>query len=192
VTGQVHDQVLYREEAYDLVGFDGEPLFDPEAYGFHPVWSSTACWRGYVCRYAVARDVFVLDRLAINHAEGEEDATTPPPAPPSLNGKRATRPRRAFFEYEYRKLGLRVPFTGRLLLGSGFIEDLYVHAGLQSAWKYSRIREAVLDEGRVKSVKARTDFMAKVRRHILGRSRLGAESEVLRWAEQYLCVDAPI
>jgi len=193
VTGQIDDDVLYRGEVYSLVASDGEPLFEPEAHGFRPVSSSTACWRGYVCHYAIVKDAFVLDRLEINHAEGTEDAPIPA-IPPLLNGRRASKPRRkyAFFEHEYKRLGMSIPFTGKLLLGAGFIEDLYVHAGFQSAWKYRRIREVAIDEGRITSVDARTKEMSMVRGHILGRRQLEQDAVILKWVERYFSVDAPI
>ena len=48
--------------------------------------------------------------------------------------------------------GLDVGFSGTLLLGDGFIRDLYVHMGFHPAWKYERVRRLVLREGAVTEV----------------------------------------
>lgn len=71
MTGQIHDKVLFEGTEYDLVGQDGEGLFEPSAFGMFPQMIHTACWRGYYCAYAVERFDLLLTHLTIRTRDGK-------------------------------------------------------------------------------------------------------------------------
>ncbi|MEV5574221.1 hypothetical protein AB0L06_29665 [Spirillospora sp. NPDC052269] len=163
MTGQIPDAVIYHDRLYALTGQEGDGLFDPSALGLRPLAMSTACWRGYVCEYTVVDGGLVLTELEML-VEGE---------PPTLFGvtpaEDASRGRR----YE----GLREPvrFTGRLLLGREFLNELYVHMGFQSPWKYEDVQELVFENGHLTEAHDRSEAAAQRRRAEADARRRGAE-----------------
>ena len=45
--------VTYEGESYEVIGLDGDGLFDPEALGIQTVAPHTACRRGFIAGYEV-------------------------------------------------------------------------------------------------------------------------------------------
>ena len=79
----------------------------------------------------------------------------------------------AFSEREscfvYEDLALPVSFTGGLLLGADFIEEMYVHMGFHPAYKYRRVVELSFAEGRLAEARDVSEAMARFREDIEGR-----------------------
>jgi hypothetical protein len=67
------------------------------------------------------------------------------------------------FDVEWRDLDHPVPFSGGLLVGDGFIEDLYVHMGFHPAWKFTHVRELIFDAGQLKELRRLDAEMAQFR-----------------------------
>jgi hypothetical protein len=55
---------------------------------------------------------------------------------------------------------VRVPFSGGLLLGQGFIRTTYVHMGFHPAWKFEKVAELLLEHGGVTSTLDRSAELA--------------------------------
>ncbi len=144
MTAQFSDTVHYREKPYDLAGTSGGSLFEPGPHGLFAQGTCTACWRGFLCEYAVVEKRLVLQTLNININPDFEGG-----AAPTLNGVGASRPQEKFalFTHIYPDVGLTIPFTGGLLLATDFIQDLYVHMGYHPAWKYREVMELSFHEG---------------------------------------------
>jgi len=164
MTAQIEDYVRYRGKRYSLVGINGTGLFDPSEHGLEPVGMSTACWRGFVCTYAVRAEELRLDALEISF-QG---------AAPPLFGVELARKRGedGFFNGVYRGLDRRMPYTGGILVARDFIEELYVHMGFHPAWKYREAHELVFRDGCLLEAHDRTEEMALERQ-----LRSGAEFE---------------
>jgi hypothetical protein len=164
MTAQISDQFQFEGDAYALAGVCGSPLFDPVAHGFTPVANCSACWRGYVCGYAVDGQQLILDNLGINHAEGGRRDVLPLPAPASFAytpmGKNGGSD---MFSLHYEGLHLPVPFSGGLLIANQFIREFYVHMGFHPAWKYRRVHELIFENGRLLSHKDLSDEIASHR-----------------------------
>ena len=56
-----------------------------------------------------------------------------------------------------------VPFTGKLRLARGFIEDLYVHMGFQKPSAFETVLDISLEEGKITDIKDRSQEAAKIR-----------------------------
>jgi hypothetical protein len=150
MTAQIPDTVVYRRQGrYALAGIGGYGLFDPSEHGLRVGMISTACRRGCLCEYTIEDDQLFLTALELGVAE--------PPA--ELFGAQVRRGQTA----AYSPLRVRQPFTGGLLLGAGFLEELYVHMGHQPAWKYTTVLELTFDDGRLAVVQDRSDLMAQRR-----------------------------
>jgi hypothetical protein len=203
MTAQISDVVFYRDNPFSLAGVNGSGLFDQAEHGVRPAMISTACWRGYHCTYEVADGSLLLTKVNIGLAE-EDRLAAERGEGPILFGRI---PKRYTVEGHRTDLGtgevttswqssdfavdsLRepVPFTGGLLLGDGFIEELYVHMGFHPAWKFRQVHELVFEKGRVVKEADRSAEMAGFREMIAGRS-LGPRDpdnreEIERWIKR--------
>ena len=61
---------------------------------------------------------------------------------------------------------MEVSFSAGLLLGQGFIGSTYVRMGFHPAWKFGRVVELLLDNGRATGIVDRSDELAAVRQRI--------------------------
>ena len=161
VTAQIPDTVLLEGRELAIAGVQGTGLFDPLDHGLAPRMIHTACWRGYLCRYAVADGELVVDQLTLGAGstldEQEITRTT------TVLGGHADTSERGLV---YRDLNRPVPFTGGLLLGAGFVQSTYVHMGFHPAWKFEQVAELLAEGGRVTAVADRSEEMARLRERI--------------------------
>jgi len=177
MTAQITDLVRYTELDWSLAGVNGEGLFDPAAHGLKVRAASTACYRGFACAYALREGALFLDDL---HVATEGEA-------PRLLGCAPEQAGDLGFTARYRKMGHFVPFTGGLLLGDGFVRELYVHMGFHPAWKYRRVLEVELDEGHVTKLSDCSAAMAEIRTKLGGRdvpARGAPSAEVRAWIDR--------
>lgn len=164
MTAQTNDTVTYDDECYAIAGIHGEGLFNPASLGLEPRASCTACWRGFISHYEVKAGQLMLVKLLISRGGLTPPptifGTDPDPVPefPSLAGKRPTREERKLisrvvraqsWELIYRNIDQSIAYTGGLLLGVDFIDEMYVHMGFHPAYKYRRVLELIFDQGRL-------------------------------------------
>jgi hypothetical protein len=136
MTAQAPDEVLFGGERFAVTAVDGTDFFDPTAHGLQPRPTSTACYRGYICRYAMIERRLVLRDLQL--ASEHE--------PPRLGGVQPRQDRR--LAWHYYGLDNAVEFTGRLLIGNGDVVDRpYLNMGFWPAWMYSEVYELTLRSG---------------------------------------------
>ncbi|WP_437775212.1 hypothetical protein [Sorangium sp. So ce1097] len=178
MTAQIDDSVTYAGAEWSLAGVNGGDLFDPASHGLCVRAASTACWRGFVCRYELRDGALYLDGLDVA-LKGE--------APP-LSGKVAQEPKvHLGFTAVYEGVGLHVPFTGGLLLARDFLRELYVHMGFHPAWKFTHVLEVELEAGRISRVTDCSKAMADIRSRVAGTDRPGPGSsneEIEAWVER--------
>lgn len=163
MTAQINDLFLFRGAKYCIAGISEGELFDPQLLGLNPVSSCSACWRGYQGYFALSEDRLVLDALRITLVEDEGHYVRRPG--PVLNG---VTPQEAdgFFNNLYEDLNYHLEYTGGLLIGHGFIRELYVHMGFHPAWKYEDVWELVFQSGKICATKDRSQAMQEVRDQI--------------------------
>jgi hypothetical protein len=137
LTGQVSDEFRYNGEIFALVGINGAGLYTPADFGMRTTMASTACWRGYQMFYDCVDGKMILDTMFANPKEVKP-----------INGKEPTKPKDSFiFNYVYEDLALKTKFTGTILLGKDFIDEMYVHMGFQSPESYRTVIELELKDG---------------------------------------------
>lgn len=198
MTAQFHDTVTYEDHDYDLVGVKGAGLFDPGAHGFTPKANCTACWRGYMCMYAVASDQLVLHTLRINLAP---DQSPPDSIPALFHGvpRAVTGPLQGrvtdsdLFDSSYPGVDWPVPFTGGLLLADDFIGALYVHMGFHPAWKYRTVHELIFDAGSLTEARDVSSQLAAARERMIHQplkpERGVSKDEIGRWVDECFSLD---
>lgn len=156
MTAQFSDLVDLDGSRWELAGVAGGPLWDAAAEGFDFPFTSSACWRGHVCSYAVREGHFLLSALCFG-----PNATRHAAVVREYAGVRAVRER--WHGRALRGLDIPVPFTGGLLVGRGFVWSTYVHMGFHPAWRYRQVREVFLRDGVVADVVDRSTAMARLR-----------------------------
>lgn len=147
MTGQISDSLRLDGESFQILGIDGDTLFDPSAHGLKPTTIHTACWRGWYAGFAVRDGALVLADLTVNDADGNYPALNGvvPAAPRSE--PRAGGPPFTPIERTYRDVGLPLSFTGTLTVGTDFIQELYVHMGYQTPDRFRRVLDLRFEGG---------------------------------------------
>ena len=157
MTAQIGDIYKINDKRYSLVARSGNVVFDPKSYGLEPHARCTACYRGYWCEYTILEEELILQNLFIFN----KDEHYPPfngveVTPPEFNeydcdagkGKRKKVTLPAHLGHRvYRDVNLTIPFSGKILLGSDFMQEYYIHMGYQRGWGYKKLIELVFDEG---------------------------------------------
>ncbi len=176
MTAQIEDCYKHRRKRYSLVAISDEMTFDPRAYGVIPKGRCTACWRGYWCEYNVTAKGLFLQNLYIN----SEDEKYPP-----INGvnvseieyrdcislsfkdgkvvQTPTKIEKHMGHREYKNLNIPVKYTGKVLLGNGFLREYYIHMGFQRSWAYTELIEFEFKDGKLINKTDHSDTAAKLR-----------------------------
>ena len=162
MTRQFPDVVRYNGRDYDITAVDGVGLFDPLVHGLAPRMLGTACWRGFVCTYAVEGDQLHLADLAIGL-----DGTVAPDLF-GVAGRAGTEDDHHSSATHYLGMAAPIEFTGRTLIGADE-EDFYLHMGFWPAHLFRTVLELVFEGGRLLSVHDRSAAMAEVRQRLAGR-----------------------
>jgi hypothetical protein len=162
VTAQVPDQVTYDGSAYRMTAIDGHGLFSPDDHGIEATAMGTACYRGFLCSYAIVDDNLILRNVEIGRNPDQ-------PVAPVLFGVEAQpTDEHSHYKHElmYHGLAAHIKFTGRLLLGRDEAHVGRLHMGFRPAWSYEHVQELSFDKGRLLSAHDRSADLAHVRDHI--------------------------
>ena len=180
MTGQISDSVIFQGEKYSLAEFEGDSLFDPAIYGLKPSVLSTACWRGFVCTYKVFRKRLKLCKLSIE-LESEEYETLFKALGIDFNANTDKHTR----ESELSDLAVDIGFTGTMLIGRDFRNDLYIHMGFQSASSYKDVWSLDFDNGELKAADDISLEMEEYRESYFQRLRSdGYPNDLMKWIEE--------
>ena len=140
-------------------------MFEPSAHLIKPGPFSTACWRGYICRYRTDQDSLPLQRLVIG--AGSTLAGKPLHPGSTLLGAALAESRTlGAATLAADMLDMATVFTGRLLLGRGFIAAGFPNMGFQPAWRFKKVLELRVDGGIVTRTRDRSAELAAIRREI--------------------------
>ena len=144
-----------------------------------PVGFCTNCWDGYWCDFDIS-DALYLEKLSIYCPDGKY---------PDICGRSLSIPVDKDLDPEYEKvfgkiwknetgykyyenMHLRIPFTGKLLAGTDFIWDYYIHMGYQRPYAYEKLYEFEFADGKLVKTTDLSDKAAEMREQI---SKLGWE-----------------
>ena len=153
MTAQAPDFYRYHGSEYEIIAMTKSIEPDFELYGFHFKAATTACWRGHVCEYSIRRDKLYLHNM---YAYCKDDEY------PVFNGV-APVPSDRRHMMIYKNLKLFMDYSGKIVLGKGFINKYYIHMGFQRAWAYREVIELVFKHGVVVKTNDQSDYVAKIR-----------------------------
>ena len=146
MTAQIGDIYKYKKKEFTVVALSSVMLFDPKNYGMEPHASSTACWRGYWCEYAIEDDELLLKDLYLYNSDDKYPPLNGVEEYKCQGGKKIIM--KAHFGHRvYKDVNIPIPYTGKILLGDGFMREYYIHMGFQRGWAYKKLIELVFEEG---------------------------------------------
>lgn len=178
---------------------DADDLFNPALFGIKTCASSSACWRGYIATYGIRAKQLVLEDLRINVVSKEWEAEharllalkearrnlpphrrgpKPQPRPmkpgpdgPAINGVLPVSGRIANsgFSDNYHHVGLPLSYSGGLMIGSGFVDELNIHMGFLPSWKFEKVIELRFKKGHLTATYDHSADMAAIREANAGR-----------------------
>ncbi len=153
MTAQIGDIYKYQKKECTIVALSDANPFDPKDFGLEPHAISSACWRGYWCEYAIENDKLLLKNLYLyNEDDNYPQFNGVEVSPPEFeeykcNGGKKVTMEANFGHRVYREVNMPISYTGKILLGDGFIQEYYIHMGFQRGWAYKKLIELVFEEG---------------------------------------------
>ena len=181
MSSQRPDMVTYEGESYEVIGLDGDGLFDPRAAGIQTVAPHTACRRGFIAGYEVRARRLHLQSLALwsdrplppvfgvtPSGSAADDDVVRHPFDPSLGGQ---------VRGEYTFEDAPISFTGALLVGREYVGRGYSTTGGDPPWSYSAVHDLTFEDGWLVDSIDRSAEMASARALA---SREGDDQEPVR------------
>ena len=138
MTMQIMDEFIVFGEPMDIVATTDE-FFSPKEYGLKKKFMSTACWRGYWCKFTVDEENgLVLNDLHISPSANENVP---------LNGKMISTDCFGHNAY-YKDVELTLPFSGKVLFGKELLYSVDSYM-CEAAWGYKTLIELEFVDGKV-------------------------------------------
>ena len=164
MTAQIGDTFRYKKSEYNIVAISNPLEFNPQQYGITPKACCSGCWAGYWCEYEISDKGIVLTNLYINSKDSNY---------PEINGVRplsADKKTKEQFTYmghhKYKGINIKIPYTGKIVVGKDFLQQYYIHMGYQRAWSYETLREFIFDGGSIVDVVDHSDMAKMLRKQI--------------------------
>ena len=86
---------------------------------------------------------------------------------PKINNVSSERENKKSFQYMghhlYKNLNIFMEYTGKILIGKGFIKKYYIHMGYQRAWAYEVLDELIFDKGELIKTVDHSEMAKKLR-----------------------------
>lgn len=139
MSGQFAD--LYRCNGidYELIQREPRNCIDPAKFDLKPDRDCcSACWSGYWCDFTIIDGRLLLQDL---HVQTVDDYY------PTIAGVAVQGPDKPWNLPVYRDLYIPIQWTGKVLVGDGFMNEYYVHLGYQRIWAYQVIKELIFTDG---------------------------------------------
>jgi len=199
MTAQISDSLFYRDERYSIAGLNGDGLFDPAHIGLKTRMISTACRRGFVCDYSLRDRRLILTRLTVGFRPEDLQRAERGDGPVlfGLTPKRdeckcwdcCTEEDSTYWsDFYYDGLSIPLKYTGGVLIGADFIDEMYIHMGFHPAYKYSRVHELLFESGQLVKASDLTSEMAKFREDIANRPLQPTDPtnkrEIMEWIDR--------
>jgi len=182
MTAQMPDVFFYKNENYSLIGLKGSNMFNPEDYGVYPIMANTACYRGFVATYHITEEQLILSSLILKSKEEKLK---------EINGQPAKKEKSIFsFNFLYENINLPIKYTGFILLGKDFINEMYVHMGYQRPISYETVIEFQFKDGDLVAVNDFSEVIAKLRKEDPSKdAQPDYDETTMQWIERLFSLD---
>lgn len=155
MTAQISNLFKIKDKEYDLIGSSGDINFDPRDYGLTPVAPHTANWRGYYYEANIKDKKLVVENLHVNNATNDY---------PEINGVKPIDEKAESSFYAYYNVDLPIDYTGKILLGYGFLRRYYQHMGYQAPHAYQELLMLTFNNGELVLTKDLSEKAADFRK----------------------------
>lgn len=176
MSAQIEDVFRVNDQDYKLIAMSALIPFVPQDYGLNPQYRSTACWRGYWCEYNINLSSLFLQNLYMYNSENHYPdingvSVSPQTYHEVIGYSYKNGPRKLLREdhsghRKYENVNLRIPFTGRILVGDRFIQEYYIHMGFQRSWAYEVLKEFVFEQGNLKETNDYSEIAKIIRQRM--------------------------
>ena len=190
MTAQIGDRFTFRGNDYSIVAISTPIGFEPVQFGITPLGICTACWAGYWCEYTISEEGITLKNLYINSRDNNY---------PASNGVEAEEDEREKFQYMghhlYKNVGIRVKYTGKILVGKDFLREYYIHMGYQRAWAYQTLVEFIFEDGSLIETVDYSNMAEKLREEIkkdTGKPKPYTEQDIARFVKNSFSLDIDV
>jgi hypothetical protein len=163
MTAQIGDKFNFNGENYSIVAMSTPLRFNPRKYGIIPNSVCTACWAGYWCVYNVTDEGIFLNELYVNSFDDSYPEIEGISPEKDIDGESDLL---YMGHHVYKNLNIKMNFSGKLLVGNGFISKYYIHMGFQRAWAYEVLTELVFDKGNLTEINDHSEMAASLRESI--------------------------
>ena len=207
MTAQISDKYRYEDKVYSVVAMSNPIGFDPQNYGLEPHPSSSACWRGYWCEYAIKDEKLILEKLLMfNEDDNYPDFNGIKVSPQEYEevkyytfdkGKKVYHKEMEPANDGHRtyEANMELNYTGKIVLGDEFMRDYYIHMGFQRPWAYKVLKEFDFVDGKLKGIIDHSN-VAKELREMIERDPEGfskmLRSNIPAFIEDSFSLDASI
>lgn len=164
MTAQVGDSFKYKSKEYNIVAISKPLEFDLQQYGITPEPCCTACWDGYWCEYEISEKGIILKNFYVNSKDDYY---------PEINGVLPLSEedeKDKMFHYMghhyYKGVNIKMPYTGKIVVGKDFLREYYIHMGYQRAWAYKTLKELVFENGILIQEIDHSDMAKELRKQI--------------------------
>ena len=169
MTAQISDILRWEHEEWAICAIECEWPFHPStAFGLQPEAHCTACWRGFFGFFGISENRLRLEELHVFLNE-------PGPVVEGIVGYEDL-----YGAVCYEGLVYPIGYSGRLLLGADFIDELYVHMGIQRPHCYRKVIELVCEDGVIVGRSDHGVLAEAVRLHRFGEKRSRAPTPLAR------------
>lgn len=185
VTGQTSDAIQFEEQPFAITDVVGKGMYNPIDYGIEVQWKDTGCYRGYVCKYKIVNSSIRLDEVELGLNDSDAASTLKGEGPlvfgkapirdvhegELINAHKEKRGPSIWLSsyHRYGNIDTEMPFTGGLLVGAEFIQELHLNTGMQAPHKYSQVFELIFDSGRLLLSKDHSEKMNGFREELSNR-----------------------
>ena len=84
-----------------------------------------------------------------------------------LNADKNSKERFKYMGHHYYKgINIKIPYTGKIVVGKDFLQEYYIHMGYQRAWSYKVLKEFSFEDGVLVDVVDHSDMAKKLRQQI--------------------------
>lgn len=170
MTAQVPDTYSYKGKKYSIIAMSEEIDFNPKDFGIDPQHTCTACWNGFAVDYDIKYDKLLLSRLWVSRSGSGY---------PDVNGVKVRKLEKGFiYSYVYEDVDMLMDYTGKIVIGCGFLDEYYIHMGFQRAWAYETVLELVFENGSLIKEIDHSENVRKIREDIEAKKFEAKESNI--------------
>ncbi len=167
MSAQFEDIYIFQNKSYSIIKAKPSACFEPKEYGLEPDTDCcSACWKGFHAVFSIVEKRLFIKDLFIE---------TKDQIYPSIAGVQVKFQKEVdYFTFfpVYESLSLFVPYTGKLLVGEGFLKEYYVHLGYQRLWAYQEVKELIFKDGILVEINDLSNLAAQLRAACEGKRKL--------------------